>query len=358
MRSWCYFTIIKIYGETAIINGNMTSIPANQKQEYLSKDVMIDTLINQLLPYVYPDTGRFAELQFGSVVNTKTLIGELYLEKNDCKNAAIYLKRSIESYNNTRYKVDLLYQGIKNWKLLFDDAVNRSNENICVIEFNYPEGQINPLTQWMLPTDKYMIKPTKFIVDLYKSQVADLGLLGDTVRGNGITYDAVSKNSSEYYINKYSIAKSQPYSSDIIISRVGDIHLLLAEALNRSGDHVNALEILNKGFQRAAVVPPSYSRWASNVGIRGRVLLKSREIPVGTVDSTEIIEDFIMEERAMELAYEGKRWFDLMRVANRRNNPAYLANKVAAKFADPSKAEIVKNRLMDKSTWLLKLPKQ
>jgi hypothetical protein len=50
------------------------------------------------------------------------------------------------------------------------------------------------------------------------------------------------------------------------------------------------------------------------------------------------IEDLIIDERTLELAFEGKRWFDLVRIAERRNDPAYLTNKVAAKFSDPAKA--------------------
>jgi hypothetical protein len=71
----------------------------------------------------------------------------------------------------------------------------------------------------------------------------------------------------------------------------------------------------------------------------------------------EYIEDLIMQERSLELAFEGKRWFDLVRIANRRGDPAYLADKVAAKFEDPSTAEQVRNKLMDPNNWYLPVPK-
>jgi hypothetical protein len=69
----------------------------------------------------------------------------------------------------------------------------------------------------------------------------------------------------------------------------------------------------------------------------------------------EPIEDLIVEERALELAYEGHRWFDLMRIARHRENPAYLADKVAAKFSDEVKREEVRTRLMEMSNWYLPL---
>jgi hypothetical protein len=66
------------------------------------------------------------------------------------------------------------------------------------------------------------------------------------------------------------------------------------------------------------------------------------------------IEDLIIAERALELAFEGKRWNDLVRVANRRNDPAYLANKVAAKFEGTPYYDIVRNRLMNPENWYVK----
>ena len=42
-------------------------------------------------------------------------------------------------------------------------------------------------------------------------------------------------------------------------------------------------------------------------------------------DSTISIEDNLIREAGLELAYEGYRWADLVRIAKRRNDPAFLA---------------------------------
>ena len=56
-----------------------------------------------------------------------------------------------------------------------------------------------------------------------------------------------------------------------------------------------------------------------------------------------------------ELAFEGERFYDLMRIARRRGDPSYLAEKVAAKFAPPQR-EQVRQHLLNEDNWYVKLP--
>jgi hypothetical protein len=60
----------------------------------------------------------------------------------------------------------------------------------------------------------------------------------------------------------------------------------------------------------------------------------------------------IIGERARELAYEGERFYDLMRVAKRRNDPSYLAKKVSEKFPE-DRREAMYNLLLDEKNWYI-----
>jgi len=84
-------------------------------------------------------------------------------------------------------------------------------------------------------------------------------------------------------------------SCNWIVYRLADVMLMKAEALSQLGRYGEALEIINE--------------------IRSRADVTSLSLP----DSPVAYEDAILQERALELAFEGKRWFDLVRMGSRNN---------------------------------------
>ena len=171
--------------------------------------------------------------------------------------------------------------------------------------------------------------------------------------------------------------------ANFIVYRAAGVHLWLAEAYVwwaaiRNGIlrefTSNAVSILNDGSQ--------YGLGANRpqLGVRGRVGFGgtndgvriyninyvrqpfTNEV-IGWLDYTgeflkkqKLLEEFIMEERARELAFEGERFYDLIRVAKRRKienpNSDYLARKVSQKFP-PERREEIYNKLLDENNWYI-----
>ena len=117
-------------------------------------------------------------------------------------------------------------------------------------------------------------------------------------------------------------------NSEFPIYRLADVMLMRAEALNRAtdGGSQEAIDLVNSVRARAKV--PSTS--------------------ITTDASMFEIENVIMDERAIELSVEGKRWFDLMRASKGR--PDYLVEKVLERFPDDQKAD-VRARIQNPESW-------
>ena len=70
---------------------------------------------------------------------------------------------------------------------------------------------------------------------------------------------------------------------------------------------------------------------------------------------TAFVDSLLLNECALELAFEGPRFYDIMRFALRQSNPEkFLAEKVAARRGKNNIDETLKSRLMNRNNWYLR----
>ncbi len=241
-----------------------------------------------------------------------------------------------------------------------------------------------------------------------ESEVIEPGIPGDFFRGYGVSYsyykdgkylnpDTIKNmllkkrngnlnevktlmNEVDTVVTKYAIGKNgYAHDANFIIYRAADVHLCAAEiyalwkfvygGLDVPRTQSNTiLQIINNG---------SYSNTVGQLGVRGRVGFADgyeavkleniiyRHDPVtneiiGYEDMTgssdkmqKHIIDEIFKERARELAFEGERFYDLMRIAKRLNDPSFLADRVAAKFKDQGSKQAIHDKLMNEENWYI-----
>ena len=152
---------------------------------------------------------------------------------------------------------------------------------------------------------------------------------------------------SEWVRNKYSLKVStSEFFSDayVHIYRGGGVSLMLAEALAFSGDYDAALAVLNEGiatdyYKSGSWQEPFtdlYSTFSSGCkGVRSRVSLESLDPSeifdkcVTGADSLKVMSGQIADEVARELAYEGQRWFTLIRMGRNMGDTEFVADRVA-----------------------------
>jgi hypothetical protein len=134
-------------------------------------------------------------------------------------------------------------------------------------------------------------------------------------------------------------------------------HILLLPGLDVSYSHNTLWEPYPFNFDArnsgGSGVPFFRADWYRNIGIRRRALIQDIVVPAS--DSLLTIESDLVKEGALENAFEGTRWPDLVRVALRRNDPAFLADKIYSKLLKDGtpNAAAIRTKLMTPANWYL-----
>jgi hypothetical protein len=169
------------------------------------------------------------------------------------------------------------------------------------------------------------------------------------------------------------------------IYRAGSIHLYLAEIYNYwvhwVPSNTGGAPTLNTELQKSRGLVnygEYYTELLSRIqrGVRGRVGYSgvTEEINYNSIQYNfdpvtnqvtsfvnlgsnslalkQRFEDRLLNERARECAFEGERFYDLMRVAKRRNDPDYLASRVSMKYPAGMREQIY-NLLLDENNWYI-----
>lgn len=351
-------------------------------------------------------------------INKECLLGDLQLWKGNYLQAASHYKYVMETgtrggadterYNTYRVKFaevitheDLSVYYLRDWERDAKSLVNSDTQGWRSIFARDRDVLWNTEWIWSLPFDNnfapknpfialfsskngnYLVKPSQAAMDLWNSQT----------QINDIPYDARGSKFSYNIINGDPVIMKYLYSSQAapvgtvantkgqwFLYRAAKLHLRYAEAANRNNHQKVAWAILNYGIKSAYSpdpVPTDVSNvqqtfeafpydfdarmgdfpnfradWHRGAGLRGRAYLKA----AGAIgDDVITTENNIINEDAMELAYEGNRWEDLVRIALRRNDPAFLADKVYDKLNKEgnANASAVRSKLLNVNNWYL-----
>lgn len=292
LRSLTYFYLVRIYNEVPLA---LEPFEADNVDFYLPKSTgeeILDQIVSDLVanrefaltegfPTLEANKGRASKGAFDA------LLADIELWRFNYDEVIRYVDR-IELTE----KYELMPSS--SWFEIFYPG--NSLESIFELQFDANLNQSNNVFPLV----------TRFSQRYFASQTAinmfSLDNSQEIVRGEDATVARIGED--EFAIWKQvgqaadgttSRTGSDQRSANWIIYRYADVLLMKAEALSQLQRYEEALVYLNL--------------------IKGRAGLP--QVPI--LNSPVAFEDAIMEQRALEFAYEGKRWFDLLRLGRRNN---------------------------------------
>ncbi|MBQ2447142.1 MAG: RagB/SusD family nutrient uptake outer membrane protein, partial [Bacteroidales bacterium] len=181
---------------------------------------------------------------------------------------------------------------------------------------------------------------------------------------------------SSVYITTY-LTSSSAMSNQIYLQSSNLAYLRYAEAINRAGKPSVALAVINNGLNLATLRDSlKVSSWEldsalvekwsdqtflANVGTRTRGQGVSTRVGFffenanpNLSDSILFVEKVLLEECALETAFKGNRFHDLLRYTNHPDAPNYIADALAKKFPERA-GEFASKSVED---WFIPYPHQ
>ncbi len=314
LRALGYFYLVRTFKEVPLV----LQAPSNDNVTFRIPKSSADTVLNQ----VEADLLRAEQIiatTYTTVQETKgratkgavnALLTDVYMWRAKYQQAVVAAKKVINSGMYT------LVPGA-NWFNIFSQK--NTSESIIEVQYDYTLNETNSLKGTMAAFNM-----NNLLFDYFTGET-------DIIRGKNNTY--VESGARLYWkytgLNTNNIARPTE-DPNFILYRLPDVMLMCAEAQS----HLDGTQKIEAASLLDAV--------------RARAGLLS--VNADSTTSSGLFTEYIMKERAMELGGEGKRWFDLVRVATNNNNPDFLVNRVVQSRSVGERAQ-TRARIIDPRSW-------
>ncbi len=330
IRSLMYFYLVRTFRDvpmklTATISDeNIQPIPKTSGDSILTQMVSDLKASEAGLPYTYgnanTDKGRVTRFTLNALLADIYLWQEKYAESaTECDKIIASNRYGLVGGNNNLFNA-LYYQG---------------NSSESIFELQYDANKLNPFYYMHLASTRRWGASARLMDEVFGVDLVNAIPKVDA-RGDGCSLRPSDLTIWKYVgANSYGNSMRAPDQSFAhwIFYRYADVLLMKAEAINQTGKSLEASRLVKTIRDRANAIDFN-----------------------GTMDSTSKsgMEDFILQERQREFAFEGKRWYDVLRNAKRNNyaKVSYILNM--ASISVPSdRQQVAFNKLRDKNSHYL-----
>jgi len=332
IRALCYFYLVRAYKEVPLILEPSISDTQDYNIPKSSEREILDQIIKDLttaMQYAKIDYGKGAYNKGRVTLNTVyALLSDVYLWDQQYSNCVdmcnkILSDPKLELVEGEKLLNSVFFHG-NSVESIFELEYNKDVQYNNTVNTFYGFNSESQYSMFSFPP--YLAKngqftPFNYAASAIKESTKDLRentFYGKTLNGNGYSiykYAVIQcvENADETFTPTY-----RPSGTTVnwVVYRLADIILMRAEALvqlDRSDEDLKeALKMVNKTYLR------------SN--------LSADSLQFVNYNNQGDMEKLVLRERQRELMFEGKRWFDLMRLVKRKNDPAAMLAYVSPKL--------------------------
>jgi len=365
IRSLMYFYLVRSFGDVPFVLEAYTSTAQNMNVRKMDKDEILQFLVSHLIeaeksiPLKYSTTDTAKNKGKMTLWAVKALLADIYLWKEEYQNCLNKCNEIINSGQFTLIPVlreettvedeggvehTVYHPNMNSYYSLFRDMYFNGNSVESIFEIQFSTDGPNPFYNWFRSAGKFAAKTDVLASDIFiptnfnDGEYYDIRNVISQNKGTLWKYAGIEVNGSER-------AKAE-YTGNFIIYRLAEIYLMKAEALTQLA--IQAEDDQDKLEEARNVL--------EKIRIRGNAVETTDLTWEQTVYDGKTMERFVLEERAREMAFEGKRWFDVLRQAKRGNyagdNLDYLLN-LALTSAPPEKISSLQTKYRDYSSHYL-----
>lgn len=325
IRSLMYFYLVRTFREVplkiraTVSDGDPYEIAKSTEEEVLNQIIADLTEAEQIAVASYGNHDKNKGRVTRYTVNA--LQADVYLWKGDYASCKVACDKII---NSGQF-------GIVESNVWFSGIFVEGNSNESIFELQFDAQKTNPFFNMFAVNGRWLasilVMEEIYTIDFDVADNKDIRGESASLQTDGRIWKYIGWDASR----PRSIAESYAHW---IVYRFADILLMKAEAMALTGEGEGAIEIINK------------------IRARGHALDATRR-DVNPSDIEGLLE-YILEERAREFAFEGKRWFDVLRHARRDNyaNLNFLIN-LAVKTAPIDRQQSIINKLRDTNSHYL-----
>ena len=323
LRALMYFYLVRVFDEIPL----KTNATTNDGEQFAIPKSSRTEIFNQIKSDL-KKAEEYAPESYGDIASNKgrltkyavnAIQADVYLWTEQYDSALLACNKVIES---GKYA---LVNGDKEW---FTTLYGAGNSVESIFELQFSQDKQNPY-YYLFRTRRYLVASPVAIEEYFPQDEFTLPQDAD-VRADGGSYKSSDNYSIWKYlgINREDLRAENESWAHFIIYRYADILLMKAEALSQMGRGQEALDLIYRIRSRAKAS-------------------KASDVWGGATDKTSVNE-FLLAERAREFAYEGKRWFDILRFARRNHyERKQLLIDMVLKSAPADKQLTIKNKYED-----------